>query len=364
MKKILCLVILNLMYCSFPLFASEGCARFRDHRKAELPVIKNTNHHRQLPTDLNAHILKWKLELPFLQNQTSYRSWVTCIRKYIFVDSDNDGIFDWTAIVDGKPSQKLFPLDPDIDGDGIQNLYDENPYKKDSLNLVKLIPKHLEMKKSNILLQRKVKSDFGILIVDHSDTHHLEVMKLINKTFQITSISNILKKSKQIKIIYAMRGRNPDAKIAAYHPSAQAISLPGVHRYDHALSVKEQCQLMAALIHEIGHAYLFEHITVEELTSIASTYGQWKIPRFSRITLMDKVFQQKLFNKKSQENCVSDYAEENIHEWFAENFAAYIWQKHFLNKQVCPYFIVKQKPSLSSWFEKSMSNLVPKSFNY
>jgi hypothetical protein len=43
-------------------------------------------------------------------------------------DSDADTTPDWTNIVDGRRSAVLIPLDQDIDGDGVTNILDAQPF--------------------------------------------------------------------------------------------------------------------------------------------------------------------------------------------------------------------------------------------
>src|SRR5687767_7110863 len=42
------------------------------------------------------------------------KAWLRCMLYFVKMDTNKNGIPDWTAIVDDKPARVLFPLDKDV----------------------------------------------------------------------------------------------------------------------------------------------------------------------------------------------------------------------------------------------------------
>lgn len=266
-------------------------------------------------------------------------AWLNCLAYYVKIDTNKNGIPDWTAIVDNEPARVLFPQDPDLDGVGSPKVLDPSPdYANIKSSNSKLkIPNHLKLNIRNnpaaYRVQKKLFSEFGIIAIDHTDTHSsvvlLELLKLLESAFP----KDLVSKMKGLRYIYAFLSHDPFNNIASYHREANAISIGGKHSYaEHRLSPQERVDLVAALAHEIAHAYLFENLTALKLAQLAEKFGGWSDLQTSDITnFYSQIFftpapQQKLeFNNKyKRANIVSEYALSNIHEWFADSFAAVI----------------------------------------
>jgi hypothetical protein len=344
-------LFLFVVIYSVPIWAndlSSSCFRFRVHLKADLPEVVNISSKLNLSQSLTTKISQWENDLDFLKDKLKKESWIKCVHHYLQIDSDHDGINDWTAIVDGLPSRILFPLDEDIDGDGIVNLWDPDPYHKNHLSQA-LIPTHLAFKSRERVLQNKLHKKHGIIAVNHSDNHHKDVLKIFLFISGKYPFINMFKTSFP-KVLYAMKGRHPKGLVASYHPTASAIAVPGKNSFGKNLNPSEVCNLTAALVHELAHFYLFSSVPPEVLKKFANTYALWDIPENIPLDIWDKAFHVP-FNGKS--HFVSDYAATNVHEWFAENFAAYVWKKNHFNKKFCRKFDESKIPKeLFNWFEK------------
>jgi hypothetical protein len=371
-QSIRILVVLILIVAPRMARSAEAppCAPFRVHRRAKLPPPPKIKIPKTLPAhweeNLAARIGQIKTQEDFpklysrylLQNDPQPErerfAYLQCVLYYELQDTNHNGIPDWTAIIDLRPAKVLFAKDLDQDGDGVPNVLDPSPL--DPLVRGKPlkpfeIPAHLRFEKSKrpetADLQQKIFEKFGILAIDHTDEHAAVVLRellvLLEKGFSDQGI----KPPRNFKYVYAFRGHDQVNDIAAFHVEAQALSIGGVGSYGESfLSEQSRADLLAALAHEIGHAFIFERFTAEELASIADEFGGWNL----KLTgLSDSFFSSPLFEPHplkwiasrirripikstsfisgplwTSENIVSEYATTNVHEWFADAFAAEI----------------------------------------
>lgn len=331
--------------------ATPACSRFRVHLASELPDAPKTDPGSPLPDELAQAIESWQANLFFLRNDQQRERWIRCIRSFIFLDSDHDGIPDWTALVDGRPSRTLFPLDPDMDGDGIQNIFDPDPYTPNEKVGEKLVPKHLGLRGEILDRQARMWEEFGVLVVNHSDKHIPDSLDVAASVFNLKSIRNWSRQTRGVNVLYAFGGRSPGFEAAAYHPTAHAISLPGVIGFGTSiLSPEQKCRLKTSILHELGHALLFGVISVAELKEKALAFGGWRFPG----SLIQTMFSPAIFDLSNtrRQFFVSEYAETNVHEWFAESFAAHIWRKESLDEKECRAFSGKGIPKrFGQWIE-------------
>lgn len=272
----------------------------------------------------------WIQEHPTDLNEAERFEWLHCLYHYVKMDSNGNGIPDWSAIVDHQPSKILFPEDPDQDGDGIVNIFDSNPLNSAIAKKIPAdeIPPHLKMKRSAAaLIQEKIFREFSIIAVDSTDEHSpvvlRELLSLLEKGF---SKSFHLK---NLRTIYAFAGHDPARNSAAYHWRAQALSIGGVASYrDFNFDDQSKVNLFATLAHEIGHAILFEKLSAEKLVDAAEKFAGWSA--ISSEHLSNSFFSKELFKPyslKPGKNIVSQYSMRNRHEWFAETFASAILHK-------------------------------------
>ncbi|MDZ4676832.1 MAG: hypothetical protein SGI74_04910 [Oligoflexia bacterium] len=323
--------------------------------------------------------LNWKNENQNLLSELQRFHWLQCVWHYIQQDLDNDGTPDWIAIVDGKPSQVLIPFDDDIDGDGIENVLDSDPLDKSKRNvLVKgVIPKHLRSKSKEVIkYQTTLYEEYGILALDHTDTHSPKVLNallvLLNQGFSKEFIKNL----KSFKYFYAFRGHDSEKDIAAYHQQARALSIGGIFSYDEEDKVQDDNEfvydqkrvlLVAALAHEIGHVFLLDQLGAHELRKVCEKYGSWN--EVFKQDSMESLFAEPFFrnytlNQSSEKrqlsadelrnnNFVSQYAFTNAHEWFADAFAGTILTrlglKQHLGHQWREMLVKKTKHKREYW---------------
>jgi hypothetical protein len=270
---------------------------------------------------------RWKKEQKSLRVRVSR---LECIYFYARQDTDHDGIPDWQAQIDRRPSSVLYPADDDIDGDGTENLFDPAPFDPAKKGDGSKIPPHLVSAQKK--LQVQIMERFGILVIDHSDHHSQEVLG--NLLFLLEHGPAMAARLKGFRYLYAFSGHDREVDIAAYHLVAKAISIGGARAFPGAGKVPNP-SILSALAHEIGHALLMEKLPAQELTHLASEFGGWEAadasdlydPSFFRphplhARLRERNGRSPASAEAPPANLVSSYSTANMHEWFAEAFTA------------------------------------------
>jgi hypothetical protein len=142
----------------------------------------------------------------------------------------------------------------------------------------------------------------------------------------------------RLKYIYAYAGHDAEFDIAAFHPEARAISIGGLSSYPNELhSQAVFIKILSALAHEMGHDFLLRRMSPHELRKVSERFGGWG-PIFTKnpTSLYSSVFFEpypalaETQNSSSwvrKHNVASAYSLHNVHEWFAEAFAATIMNR-------------------------------------
>jgi hypothetical protein len=322
-----------------PSSRKDACRGFRVHLSAEAP---------QPPVDLASNEVK-------------------CITWFEALDHDRDGIKDWTATYDGQTSSVLFPLDDDMDGDGIVNVLDEAPLdarrpSKSARNSLaaKNVPRHLVLGGKAGRLQAELFRRFNVLAVDHTDRHAPGALAALLTLYEKALPETTRAELNSVRYVYAFAGHDRVLNIAAYHRQAKALSIGGLGAYgthEKEFDAETKLSLFGSFAHEIGHAFLFDRMSAEELREVGTRFGNWAEPettdstktnvpinlsgfldhRFFRSHPLRELARTTRKNPKDLEfinrgiwresNLVSEYATTNIHEWFADAFAAALMQK-------------------------------------
>lgn len=278
---------------------------------------------------------EWKKTKPDLSGELKYETLV-CIESYAKLDTDADGIPDWGAIVDGKLSLVLPPLDEDIDGDGTPNVTDPAPF-----DLIKTgsrvagVPAHLLLRHSETArLQAELYRDFRIIAVDGSDDHSPVVLRsmlfLLRHGFSKKTEIN----SSTLRYLYATAGHDANYNIAAFHVEGKFISIGGLTTYPASdgvagLETTPPISVLASLAHELGHAFLFSRLRPSDLQQASEKFGPWtngyggeKLDNFYALPFFRPHHESAGVLTRKAQNLVSGYALTGAHEWFAEGFAA------------------------------------------
>ncbi len=331
-------------------FAKAACTPFKVHADVHLPAPPQIEIPQALPLNWESDIAEkigavntqgefpriykiWRKNSPFNSTEHERYKWLHCLYYYVSMDTDKNGVPDWDAISDQRPAMILFPKDFDQDGDGIPNIFDADPlnFNIKTKTTSKKIPDHLKIKRSlTAALQEELFKKFNILAIDHTDEHSPVVLQEL-----ISVLENGFPKGFQLKnlrYIYAFAGHDPSRKVAAYHVQAQALSIAGVTSYTkNNMHGQKKNDLIAALIHEIGHAILFEKLTAQKLSKISVKFADWNPVDQKTDSFFDLDFFKPYAFKNSgaelRKNIVSEYSMTNQHEWFAESLTAAILNK-------------------------------------
>lgn len=308
-----------------------------------------------------------------------------CITHYTSLDLNNNGIPDWSAGPKNLRSHVLYPNDDDMDGDGIPNVLDPKPLTFQSSPVALAsngVPEHLAMEGERGIVQGRIYREFGILAIDHSDRHALVTLQALEDVLRNGFTSALRQRIKSVKYVYAFYGHDAHVNIAAYHREAKAISIGGINSYpDDEISKSVRLHLMASIAHEFGHAFLFDEISPAELSQISIRFGLWHsvIGDKELESLIDdeRVFRPHPLRALARireknhgvwriANLVSEYAATNLHEWFADAFAAATLGRMALHSLIslpraeASEFWVNYEnltPEFREWFDRRASDI-------
>lgn len=286
--------------------------------------------------------------------------WLRCVLHYVRMDTNKNHIPDWTPVVDGELSKVLLPNKDDIDGDGVGNLLDADPldakvgrYPKSAKGAV---PPHLVIEGTAHDIQEKLYRNFEIIVIDHGDQHSAEILKEFHFLLSMAFPPGTARRLKSVRAIYAFASHDSQIDIAAYHRQIKALSIGGVATYgDGPLDLPTRIRVLGSLAHELGHAFIFDRMSARELRQVGERFGFWRpvlgvrqaLSTVSAVSLLAKPFLTahpltpilRLGDRSSDEslafiqtplfsrlNLTSEYAATNLHEWFADAFAAHTLQ--------------------------------------
>lgn len=270
------------------------------------------------------------------------------------MDLNHNGVSDWTAKVDGQISDVLYPNDDDLDGDGVPNVLDPAPLDP-RVSKAKLaaggVPEHLAAQGPLGLVQGEIYRNFGMIAIEHTDRHSIGVLKALKTVLERGLSTATRKRIESVKYIYAFAGHDPVDNIAAYHRQARALSIGGVGAYGEGeLDDERRIAALSSIAHELGHAFLFDQMSPAELTTVGTRFGNFRSPpesspasdfldrtlflshplkSIARLAGRNKNHGLDFISRPfwREVNIVSEYATTNIHEWFADAFAATVLQR-------------------------------------
>jgi hypothetical protein len=334
------------LLASVQVYAEVPCQPFRLYRSAEIPLPPLLEQPTALSPEWETSLVdaiaaieptgnykdnywRWRESQSDLSSDTHRYRWLTCVLKYLKIDTDGDGSPDWSAQVDQKPSHVLFPFDSDLDGDQIENMVDPEVLSKNvNFRAPAGIAGHLLVTNPAAKpIQEKLFRTYGIIALDHTAEHSPTVLNelynLLQKVFGPKKPAWL----QHVKYVYAFKRHDGHRNVAAYHTAAKAISIGGVDVYGKNLTDKEREQLMGALAHELGHVFLLGHLDPGKFKSLGERFGWGSLFLNTQITsFYDRIFFQRHAGWQSEdlakENAfLEPYSYVNAHEWFADAFA-------------------------------------------
>jgi hypothetical protein len=194
---------------------------------------------------------------------------------------------------------------------------------------------------SSISLREKLLQVYGIRAVDQTDDHAPIVLRNFLFLLQHAFSPEFVHGLKNVQFLYAYAGHDRTYDLGAFHEEAKAISIAGRLSFPDDEENSPDPRIIATLAHELGHAFLLQEVSPEELRSISEKFGGWaKVfgnepprdlyskaffsphPSFPGVNITPAEAGEW---KKS--NFCSRLSAKNIHEWFADAFAAVALQR-------------------------------------
>jgi hypothetical protein len=342
------LVVFCFFLIGFRAFAettSPACAPFRSHPSLQrppafefqTPTRLSRNWEQEIVFEISksdpgfAEVYRpWRLRHPKFLSDLKRYEWLSCLYYYVKMRTGSAKESDWTAIVDEAPSSVIYPRDVDA-----------------LLNVTESIPQAFKLRrKKTAVLQRAIFSKYKILVLDHTDEQSDFVLKNLLELLDHAFGKKLLSGIPSFHYFYAFTGHDVSSNVAAFHRQMKAISIGGISNYSKKkFNSQERMAVLSALAHEIGHAFLFDQVAPSELLRLAERFSDWKISdaqKQSQINFYSPIFFEA--NPRLQEienlflgsnagrisdfkNLTSQYAAKNLHEWFADSFAASILKK-------------------------------------
>lgn len=326
-------LVLFLIFLFSPQIEASACTPFLIYKNMAHPAPHAPSAPAQGPTStwinkiaqMEGHgnftkiYERFKPQFSTAQAEVEYLS---CIYRYLQMDTDGDGIKDWKIASHQQLFSHLLPLDDDWDNDGISNLFDKMPLKK-SKNLEGYLPSHLQLsvKKSSRLnqLQEKIYSTCNVLAINHTDTHSERVLETF---LEVCKPALSAFKSKPYNfVLYAFSSHSIKGDIiAAFHAESNFMSIGGS-----LFALKDIEKIKMTMAHEIGHYFTFNYLTPKELALAAARFGHWDIDSDTSTSFFDPEFLKP--SQKTSGFFPTLYARTNIHEWFSEVFATFLYNR-------------------------------------
>jgi hypothetical protein len=272
-----------------------------------------------------------------------------CRAHYESLDMNKNGLPDWTSLVEGRVSSVMYPNDEDMDGDGVDNVLDPDPIDP-KVSRSRLapngVPAHLALAGEAGRFQGELYREFGILAIDHTDRHVPATLQTLLILLRHGIPPGTRARLTSVRYVYAFLGHDPSVNIAAYHRQVRAVSIGGEASYGgREFDEARMVAVMSSFAHELGHAFLFDTMSASELHRLGTRYGNWEKaldPEPATSFLDQSYFRSHPFRKLArlagrskddrtefigkslwrESSLVSEYATKNLHEWFADSFAA------------------------------------------
>lgn len=197
-------------------------------------------------------------------------------------------------------------------------------------------------------LKQQLFVQYGITAQDQTDEHSPVVLKNLLFLLKHAFPPGFVRGLGNFRFLYAYAGHDRLIDTGAFHADARAISIGGNSAYPAgAKDAGVDIQIIATLAHEIGHAFLLDKMSPGELRSVGEKFGGWAPalstapsaptelsflskafftlhPKYSALLLPPSASAAEEWKKI---NVCSRLAGKNIHEWFADAFAAVALQR-------------------------------------
>ncbi|SMF05630.1 hypothetical protein [Pseudobacteriovorax antillogorgiicola] len=231
-------------------------------------------------------------------------------------DMDGDGELDWRW--NRNFGSLVFPGDPDMDGDGLENFLDHQPLRfNENISHVRSFPSYGLSDDSKIAdMQKKLFDLSGIYAIVNQGDFDPRFLKAAIEIFSSPIGLKIKDKLSRVRYMFAFKELSRPQALGLYLEPIDAI----VIRTDLSdLSYQELVELIA---HELGHGLLFSLFQTASFSQFANDHGGWRLDH--RTHIYAKQFLDPFQGTVANGSFPSAYSYSSSHEWFAENVAHYV----------------------------------------
>ncbi len=263
---------------------------------------------------------------PQFKNSQHELRHLECVYRHLQLDADKDGIKDWKIVSDQQLFSHLLPQDMDWDNDGVENIYDSRPLKRDHAKRNRRrseIPSHLLLSKERSSrlnqLQDQIYKKCHVLAVNHTDRHSAKMLDLFLTVCK--PALGAFRNGAHNFILYAFSSHATKGDIvASFYAESNFMSIGGK-----AFTIKNDETTKLTIAHEIGHYFTFNYLTPTELAIAAARFGHWNVDSHNSHSFFDSQFLKPAEGGTGFFPTL--YARTNIHEWFSEIYAHFLYKR-------------------------------------
>jgi hypothetical protein len=266
-----------------------------------------------------------------------------CRHQLTRLDQDQDGQPDWSESLDHVANTWLVPGDQDIDGDGVDNIIDSDPFDGRIPQVQERFPPHLffgplgisgggkiEVKESQLQLFKST----GLIAVNARSWHSPRNLRTLEEVWLLIKRFAAPDKFKELRYVIADDDIASRGMTAYYSKDLRAliVASPKESGLSRLQELELQRQVLQTMAHEIGHAFAFSSLTPRDLAEVSSRMGPWQRLKNNSFTsfFSPDFFKRHWLSSATEmslrefKNIPSRYSLQNIHEWFAESFSSTI----------------------------------------
>ena len=159
----------------------------------------------------------------------------------------------------------------------------------------------------------------GVLLVNYDSRFNVDYLEVISSSLKGLKIN--WKNIHSPLVIYAFNHPGESSVKAYYYPELRSIGV-FIGSKKSYLNDKQKVAFRDVIMHELGHEYIFNFLSPNDLKKLANEVGGWTYEKKDFTSFYDVQFLIP-FGKHQKNNSFfpSDYSFYNTHEWFCENFS-------------------------------------------
>lgn len=169
-------------------------------------------------------------------------------------------------------------------------------------------------------LAAQLEAEFGWAALDKTDAQSPRVLHnlllLLREGFPRQALLSL----KSLRSFYAYAGHDTRYDLAAFHEKENAISIGGASVWKGP--EEADVLLLSTLAHELGHAWVFGKMSAGDLAALAREEGGWRLEGAGTNLKGSAFLSGHPAPRAPGQSLTSKLASRNVHEWYADAFAA------------------------------------------